>query len=81
LPVPAFQEGQHKLVLGGEVAIEARLGHPGTADQFIDANASDAAPGEQLIGDSQNSLTDTRRDTNTAIRDGWPNRRCRLGIR
>ena len=54
VPRPAllapFEEGEHELVLRGEVPVEGRLGDAGAADHLVDADGAYAAPREQLIG-------------------------------
>ena len=38
-----LEEGEHEIVLGGEVAVQRRLGNVGAADHFFHADGTDAA--------------------------------------
>jgi hypothetical protein len=54
--LPLLQEGEHELVLGGEVAVERRLRDLGALDQLVDPDRANAPAGEELVGAGENSV-------------------------
>ena len=57
-----FEEGQHQVVLRGEVPVEGRLGHAGPLDHLVDTHSSYTATREKLIGGVKNALASIRLD-------------------
>ena len=51
-----LQHRQHEIVFGREVPVHGGFGHPGLADDLVDAHRADPAPGEQRIGRTHNSF-------------------------
>src|SRR5262249_30274759 len=51
-----IQKREHELVLGGEVAIQRRLGDPRPSDHFVDADRPNPAPATQLIRAAEDAL-------------------------
>jgi hypothetical protein len=50
------QIGRDQFVLGGEAAVEARLGDAGSRDDLVDADRADAATVEQLARDLADAI-------------------------
>jgi hypothetical protein len=56
--LPALQEGEHEIVLRGEVPVERRLRDTGSGDHFVDTHTPDAATREELVRRLENPVPD-----------------------
>jgi hypothetical protein len=60
LTVGLLEVGDDEVVLGGEVAVEAHLGHPGLGDDGVDPHRPEAVPIKEPLRCLQDALTDRR---------------------